>query len=402
MSRFLAYNPDQAYLLPPSVKDELGADHLCFFVRDVVRRLDLSAFEQAYSEEGGVLYAPELMLNVWLYGYALGITSARLIERRMVEDLAFRYLAGGARVDNWTLSEFRRRHGRGINDTFTQVLEWARQMGWGKLGRVAIDSTRIKASACRDRVDTEQKLRNERAKLRRQVRRWQKACDRDDTEPGGFKVAIQQAEEKLAEIPRRLERLRKSGLNKLSRSDEDARFLRQRGEGFQLGYTAEIAVSDDHLILAQRITQNATDNESLVPMVTAVEQQCRARPYQVVADSGFFSVTNLEQLARRGIDAYVPDSNVARELNTGHRAVGIGRNSIRSPQLRRMRQKLRCPAGRAVYCRRKAVVEPVLGVLKQQRGMRQFRTRTLMKVRIEFTLAALAYNLTRLHHGRKR
>jgi transposase len=95
MSRFLPYNPDQAYLLPPSVKDELGADHLCFFIRDVVRRLDRSAFEEAYSEEGGVLYAPELMLNVWLYGYALGITWARLIERRMVEDLAFRYLAGG-------------------------------------------------------------------------------------------------------------------------------------------------------------------------------------------------------------------------------------------------------------------------------------------------------------------
>jgi transposase len=401
MSRFLPYNPDQAYLLPPSVKDELGADHLCFFIRNVIRRLDLSAFEQAYSEEGGALYAPALMLNVWLYGYALGITSARLIERRMVEDLAFRYLAGGARVDNWALSEFRRRHGRGINDTFTQVLEWARQMGWGKLGRAVIDSTRVKANACRDRVDTEQKLRNERAKLRRQVRRWQKACDRDDSEPGGLKMAIQEAEKKLAEIPRRLERLRKSGMQKLSRSDADARFLRQRGQRFELGYTAEIAVSDDHLIVAQRVTQNATDNQSLLPMVDAVEQQCGAPPSQVLADSGFFSVANIEELARRGIDAYVPDSNLARELNTGQRAAGIGRNRIRSPQLRSMRQKLRRPAGRAIYRRRKAVVEPVLGILKQQRGMRQFRTRTLTKVGIEFTLAALAYNLTRLHHGRK-
>jgi transposase len=401
MSRFLPYNPDQAYLLPPSVKDELGADHLCFFIRNVIRRLDLSAFEQAYSEEGGALYAPALMLNVWLYGYALGITSARLIERRMVEDLAFRYLAGGARVDNWALSEFRRRHGRGINDTFTQVLEWARQMGWGKLGRAVIDSTRVKANACRDRVDTEQKLRNERAKLRRQVRRWQKACDRDDSEPGGLKMAIQEAEKKLAEIPRRLERLRKSGMQKLSRSDADARFLRQRGQRFELGYTAEIAVSDDHLIVAQRVTQNATDNQSLLPMVDAVEQQCGAPPSQVLADSGFFSVANIEELARRGIDAYVPDSNLARELNTGQRAAGIGRNRIRSPQLRSMRQKLRRPTGRAIYRRRKAVVEPVLGILKQQRGMRQFRTRTLTKVGIEFTLAALAYNLTRLHHGRK-
>jgi len=401
MSRFLPYNPDQAYLLPPSVKDELGADHLCFFIRDVVRRLDLTSFEKAYSEEGGALYAPELMLNVWLYGYALGITSARRIERRLVEDLAFRYLAGGARVDNWTLSEFRRRHGGGINDAFTQVLEWARQIGWGRLGRVVIDSTRVKASASRDRVDTEQKLRNERAKLRRQVRQWQKACDRDDTEPGGLQVAIQEAERKLAEMPRRLERLHKSGMQRLSRTDEDARFLRQRGQGFELGYTAEIAVSDDHLIVGQRVTQNATDNQSLLPMVEAVEQQTGSPPAQVVADSGFFSVANIQELAKRGIDGYVPDSNLARELNTGHRAAGIGRNRIRSPQLHRMRQKLRSPAGRAVYRRRKAVVEPVLGVLKQQRGMRQFRTRTLMKVGVEFTLAALAYNLTRLHQSRK-
>ena len=401
MSRFLPYNPDQAYLLPPSVKDELGADHLCFFIRDVVRRLDLSSFEEAYSEEGGALYAPELMLNVWLYGYALGITSARRMERRLVEDLAFRYLAGGARVDNWTLSEFRRRHGRGINDAFTQVLEWARQIGWGRLGRVVIDSTRVKASASRDRVDTEQKLRKERAKLRRQVRQWQKACDRDDTEPGGLRVAIQEAERKLAEMPRRLERLHKSGMQRLSRTDEDARFLRQRGQGFELGYTAEIAVSDDHLIVGQRVTQNATDNQSLLPMVEAVEQQTGSPPAQVVADSGFFSVANIQELAKRGIDGYVPDSNLARELNTGHRAAGIGRNRIRSPQLHRMRQKLRSPAGRAVYRRRKAVVEPVLGVLKQQRGMRQFRTRTLMKVGVEFTLAALAYNLTRLHQSRK-
>ena len=401
MSRFLPYNPEQAYLLPPNVKDELGADHLCFFIREVVQRLDLSVFEQAYSEEGGVLYAPELMLNVWLYGYALGITSARRIERRMVEDLGFRYLAGGARVDNWALSDFRRRHGRGINDAFTQVLEWARQIGWGKLGRVVIDSTRVKASASRDRVDTEQKLRNERAKLRRQVRRWQKACDGDDSEPGGLKVAIREAERKLGEMPRRLERLHKSGMQRLSRTDEDARFLRQRGPGFELGYTAEIAVSDDHLIVGQRVTQNATDNQSLLPMVEAVEQQSGSAPAQVVADSGFFSVANIQELARRGIDGYVPDSNLARELNTGHRAAGIGRNRIRSPQLHRMRQKLRSPAGRAVYRRRKAVVEPVLGVLKQQRGMRQFRTRTLRKVGIEFSLAALAYNLTRLHCSRK-
>jgi len=111
------------------VQDELGEEHLCFFLRAVVRRLDLSAFAQAYSAEGGTLYAPEMRLSVWLYAYASGTTSARRLEQRMIEDLPLRYLAGGARVDNWALSAFRRRHARGINDAFTQVLELARLSG---------------------------------------------------------------------------------------------------------------------------------------------------------------------------------------------------------------------------------------------------------------------------------
>jgi len=393
MSRFKLYSPEQAYLLPPSVRDELGPDHLCFFIRGVVERLDMSVFEQSYSAEGGELYAPQLMLAVWLYAYALGITSARQVERRLMEDLAFRYLAAGERVDNWALSAFRRRHSRALNDAFTQVLEWAQSQGMAKLGRVAIDSSRIQANASRDRVDSEQALRDTRARLRRQVRAWQKAADRDDQEPGGLEVAIGELNKALAEMPRRLERLKKSGLKKLSRTDEDARFLRQRGDKFVLGYSAEIAVSDDHLIVAQRVTQNVTDNQSLEPMVDQVQQRCGRPPDAALADSGFFSIHNLNQMEQRNIDAYIPDSNMARALNLGARC----RTRAKAPAHRRMRAKLRSPAGQAAYARRKAVVEPVFGVLKQQRGIRQFRTRGLNNAGNEFTLATLAYNITRLH-----
>jgi transposase len=392
MSRFKVYSPDQAYLLPPSVRDELGDKHMCFFVREVVERLDMSVFEQSYSAEGGELYAPQLLLGVWLYAYALGITSARQVERRLVEDLAFRYLSAGERVDNWALSAFRRRHSRALNDAFTQVLEWAQRKGMVKLGRVAVDSTRIAANACKDKVDSEQSLRDTRARLRRQVRIWQKAADRDDAEPGGLEVAIDELNQALAEMPRRLGRLKKSGLKKLSRTDEDARFLRQRG-GFVLGYTGEITVSDDHLIVAQRVTQNVNDNASLQPMLDEVEQRCGAGPGAALADSGFFSIDNLEKMEQRNIDGYVPDSNLACELNLGRRC---GKRACAAAH-RRMRAKLRSPAGQATYARRKAVVEPVFGVLKQQRGMRQFRTRGLQNVNNEFTLATLAYNITRMH-----
>jgi transposase len=393
MSRFKSYSPEQAYLLPPSVRDELGGDHLCFFLRRIVERLDLSGFRQAYGVEGGALYAPELMLSVWLYAYATGITSARQLERRLVEELPLRYLAAGARIDNWALSAFRRRHARALNDCFTQVLEMARELGIGKLGKVAIDSTRIKASACRDRLDTEQLLRDLRAGLRRQVRRWQQMLDRGDEDSGGLDVAIEHLESKLAELPQRLERLKKSGMKKLSTTDPDARFLRTRGGRFDLAYTGEIAVSDDHLIVAQRVTQNAADNASLLPMVKQTVERCGSPPDQTLADSGFFSIENLKQMEAQKLDAYIPDSNLARSLNLGVRC----RGKACAPAHRRMRRKLRSQDGRLVYGRRKATVEPVFGVLKQQRGLRQFRTRGMANVGNEFTLATLAYNLTRMH-----
>jgi Transposase DDE domain len=262
-----------------------------------------------------------------------------------------------------------------------------------KLGRAAIESTRIAANAGKDCVDSEQALRDTRARLRRQVHAGQKQADRDDQEPGGLDVAIGKLNRALDEMPRRLERLKKSGLKKLSRTDEDAGFLRQRGDQFVLAYSAEIAVSDDRLIAAQRVTQNVTDNASLVPMLDQTEQRCGAPPGQALADNGFFSVDNLNQMEQRNVDVYLPDSNMARALNLGARC----RTPANHPAHRRMRAKLRSPAGQAAYARRKAVVEPVFEVLKQQRGMRQFRTRGLNHAGDGFTLATLAYNITRLH-----
>jgi transposase/IS5 family transposase len=401
MPNFYEYNPEQGYLLPPSVREVLGEEHLCFFIHRVVERLDLEEFEQGYSEEGHPAYHPGLLLKVWLYAYALGVTSSRRLEQRIREDLALRYLAGGAQPDYWALNEFRKRHGRAINDVFTQVVELARSLGMGKLGQVAIDSTRIAAQAAADSVETMEKLRAERAKIRQRIRRWQRQCDgQDPNEGAGLAVSPQVLEglgQRLAEIPARMERLKKAAGQKRSRSDADSRFLRER-RGFVLGYTATVAVSEDHLIVAQQVSQAGNDNGLLVPMVEAVERECGERAGQVLADSGFFSQENLQELERRQIDGYVPDSHLGRELNRGVRVRGHA--AAQHPAQQRMRRKLRSPAGRAVYGRRKAMVEPLLGVLKEQRGMRRFRLRGLVKVAVEFTLAATALNLTRLWRTR--
>src|SRR6202035_2395255 len=149
MPSFYPYSPEQAYLLPPSVREVLSDKHLCFFVSRAVEQLDLSSFERAYGDEGHPAYHPAMMLKVWLYAYALGVTSSRRLEQRVREDLAFRYLAGGAQPDFWALNEFRKRHGRAAN---------------ASLGR----------------MESETKLRAERAQIRRSIRNWQRHCDSDD------------------------------------------------------------------------------------------------------------------------------------------------------------------------------------------------------------------------------
>lgn len=394
--KFLPYDPEQAYLLPPSVKDVLGEDHLCFFLHRMVEKLDLRGLAEDYAEEGRAAYAPAMMVKLWLYAYALGVTSSRRLEQRVREDLAFRYLAGGGEPDFWTLNAFRRRHRRALNDVFTQVVEWARRLGMGRLGHVAIDTTRIRANASRHRVESIPTLRAERAKIRRQIRRWQQVCDtRDPDEAPGMQVPqeqVQALEERLKEIPGRLQELKKTGLTKRSRTDPDSRFLKE-GRRFTRGYTVALAVSEDHLIVEQRVGQETSDNALLLPVVDRVMERCGEWPEQVSADSGFFSDDNLVGLETRQIDGYVPDPYGAHALNLGRRR---RQRHWRKPEHRRMVHKLREPTGRAIYRRRKAIIEPVFGVLKQQRGMRGFRLRGLANVAVEVTLAATAYNLTRM------
>lgn len=401
MSRFFVYDPDQAYLLPPNVKDVLGADHLCFHVHRVVEALDVSQFEQAYGEEGRLAYPPRMMLKVWLYAFCLQVTSTRRLEQRVKEDLAFRYLAGGLAPDHKTLSEFLRRHRYAINTVFTQVLEIARKAGMVRLGHVAIDSTRVKANASRwSVVNVDQLARDQRARDRLQARRFQqRASQPDPNEEGGASLNAEQQkdmDQQIEQLRGGLKTLARGRRNDVCLTDPDSRFLRGR-EGWILGYTADVAVSDDHFIVATRITQHATDNDSLLPMVDEVEQQCKTRPEKITADAGFFSGRALHGLRDRGIQAYIPDNNLTHELNTGQRAGGkIGRTTIRDREHLRVRQRLRSKAGRKIYRRRQAVVEPVFGTLKEQRGIRRFRRRGLPAVTVEWLMTAIAYNIGRM------
>jgi hypothetical protein len=340
-----------------------------------------------------------MLLKVWLYAYGLGITSSRRIEQRIREDLGFRLLAGNLKPDHWTLNEFRRRHPKSLNDVFTQVLEAARKMGMGHLGRVAIDSTKIAANASPDRSSSRDGLRRERARLRQRIRRWQKRCDQDNAAEPGDGTAAQapaQWQQRLEQIPKQLEQLRKSGQKRSSRTDPECRYLRRRG-GYCLGYMAEVAVSDDHLIVGQRVHQGPLDHGGLIAMTDAVKRECGELPATILADCGYFATTEVNTVRERGVEVIVPDQISAREMDGLAEPVAMNRRQKRRhPGLHEHRQRMRDPAARAAYKRRKALVELVFGVLKQQRNLRQFRCRGLQTVSAEWTLASTAFNLTRM------
>jgi transposase len=385
MPNFRPYLPEQAELLPRDVRSELGEDHLCFLIHEMVESWDIGEFLAAYSEQGGErAYHPRLMLKVWLYAYAVKVKSTRKLEQRIKEDLGFRYLAANACPDHKTLSLFYARHGEAIRNLFVQAMETVRAAGMARLGLVAIDSTRIKANASREK-------RVLRQRHLEKVLQWEKNLDQDPDAMPGTSVSAEQRQR----VREQLQKLQAAGESKLSETDPDARFLRERQGGFVMGYTAEIAVTEDHFIAAVNVSQSKTDHEALVPMVDRLQQQYQQRPECVLADTGFFSKSNLEEMQRRGIDAYIPDSNMAKEIKQGTPA------DLKKPTshlgMRSMREKLRSPEGRARYRKRKSLVEPVFGILKEQRGMRQFQRRGLAKVLVEFTLTALAFNVTRLH-----
>ncbi len=224
----------------------------------------------------------------------------------------------------------------------------ARGLGMGRLGHVVIDSTRVGANASQKRTVYGDELRRQLAKTRRAIRRWQQQCDAADAdeEPGTEVDADygERLQEQVRETKQKLQRLRRMGARQLSETDPNSRFLRA-ARGYVLGYTVDLAVSDDHLIVAQRTTQSTSDAALPFPMVEQVQQGCWAWPQEVSADSGFFSVRNLKGLEQRGIEGYLSDAHLTGELK---RRRGRLKCAGDSPEHVRMRARLRSEVGQTL------------------------------------------------------
>jgi transposase len=421
---FRPYEPDQMLLMPPALADWVPEDHLARFVSDLVESLDLTAIEDTYTEDRGFPpYHPRMMTKVLLYAYATGTYSSRKIARRLVEDVAMRFLAAGNEPDFRTLSDFRKRHGAALAGLFTQVLRLCRRAGLVKLGQVAIDGTRVKANASKHKAMSYGRMGEKEAALQAEIAELLRRAEQADRDEDARYGPDRRGDELPAELARRESRLQKIREAKAALEAEAREQAAQAGkdpdhatpapkaqrnftdpeskiqktsEGFLQGYNAQAAV-DAHaqVIVAQDVTPMAADVGELLPQVTAIGRTLRQRPKQVLADAGYCSEENLRQLERRDIDAYIA---------TGRQKHGEwlapaprGRPPAGLTRRERMARKLRTLAGRAVYARRKAIVEPVFGQIKHARHFRQFLRRGWSAVRHEWALVCTVHNLLKLH-----
>jgi transposase len=332
---FRTYLPEQSLLLPPSLREWLPDDHLAYFVSDVVDQLDLSAIESVYEEEdrGQPPYHPGMMTKILLYGYCVGVFSSRKIQKRLVEDVAFRVLAAGNQPDFRTISDFRKLHLQALEALFQQMLRLTLETGTMKLGRVALDGSKVKAHASKHKAMSYERMQETEKRLREEVRKLLKQAEAADKEEDSRYGRDRRGDELPEELQRRETRIgrireAKRALEERAReqaksegkdpekaqpapkvqynfTDPESRI--QKGpDGFVQGYNTQIAVEPAfQLIVGQTVTQAANDKQQLVPLIEAIQEQSGQRPEEVVADSGYCSDENLKYLAKRRMAGFV-------------------------------------------------------------------------------------------------
>jgi transposase len=423
------YYPDADLLLPPSLREWMPEDHLAYFVSDVVDQLDLSAMDRVYGNEkrGQPPYDPRMMTKLLVYAYCVGVFSSRKIERRLMEDIAFRVLAADNQPNFRTISDFRKIHLNTLEGMFEQVLKIALEAGALKVGRVALDGTKMKANASKHKAMSYDRMKEKERDLRAEVKELMAQAEAADAEEDK-RYGDKRGDELPAELARRETRLKaireaKRALEERARekaaaeakdrkqgkpkdkdqynfTDPESRIMKGP-DGFIQGYNAQAAVEPMlQLIVGQTVTAATNDKRQLEPMIAVIAEQSGQRPEAILADSGYCSEKNLEVLEsaedpKRRIEGFIATE---RQKHDEYKELcPRGPLPAGASRVDRMRRKLKTKAGKAVYAARKTIVEPVFGQIKHARGFRQFLTRGIEKVRGEWALVCLTHNVLKLY-----
>ena len=435
---FRPWKIDQTQLLPASVRDYVPADHLSrFIVALVTESLDLSAITASYTSGlGQPPFDPRLMTALLLNGYASGIYSSRRIAKACVERADFMMIVAGDPPDFRTISDFRKRHLKALAGLFVQVLKLAEKAGLVKLGHVALDGTKIKASASKHKAMSYARMKQREAELQAEVDRWlmtAAAADAEEDKVHGnkrgdelpkwvadkqqriakiraAKVALEAEAKAAADEERRIdsekqaerdaEGRKKAGKKAEPPSDDpdpkaqrnftdpESRIMKTK-DGYIQGYNAQAAVDGTaQIIVSHGLIQTTSDHGQVVPLVDGIEANLGAKPKQVSADCGYLSEANLEALSAREIDGYIATGRAKHPT--------VETSKVGGPLTQAMRKKIADGGFETPYRLRKQIVEAVFGQIKQGRGFRQFLLRGVEKVRAEWAMICTAHNLTKL------
>lgn len=443
--KFRMNDGDQDLLLPPSLDEWLPEAHLARFISETVDALDLREWERAYATQTGAgapPFHPVMMLKVLIYAYATGTFSSRKIAAKCVDDVAYRYLTAQVRPDFRSFLKFRKRHLKRFAHLFMQVVQLAQETGLVKLGRIAIDGSKIKANASKHKAMSYQRMTEEEQKLQAEIHALierAKATDaQEDREYGnadGYSLpdALAHRERRLKTIQaakaRLEERAKERAAAEVERREEEARTRQEEGEkakqyrkdpdptpkpkeqenftdpesrimkdgatkGFVQAYNAQIAVDEAHqIIVATEVNNQAADNGQLIPVLEKVEAITGEAPAEVLADAGYKSEETFEALENGKTEAYIACGRESYDPRVPCPTEPLPEDATAT---QRMERKLLTPNGRKIYRKRKSMVEPVFGWIKNVLGFRQTSLRGQSNVQAEWHLVCLALNLRRM------
>jgi transposase len=447
MSRtFKTADYDATLDLTVRLGDCLPPDHLARFVVDTIAQLDLSALYARYGRRGGQPYAPNILLALLFVGLATGTFSSRKIERATYQTVPFRFIASNLHPDHDTLATFRKTFLPELKDLFVQVLLLAQMAGVLKLGTISLDGTKIHADAKKSKAVSYKHLLALQAHLRAEVEELFVLSEHMDQGemPDGLvvsdEIALRQARlARLAEakavlearaqertaleqassdakMHQRAEKARQTGRTARGRvpkpptpgpreadqynfTDPESRIMKHSStEGFEQDYNAQVAVDQESLlIVGESLSNHPTDQHEAEPTLDAIPAEI-GPPDAGAMDNGYFSEANIAGCERRGIDPYIATGRDPHHLSWQERFAALPEAPAAdaSPTVK-MAYKLKTVIGKAIYRLRKCTVEPVIGIIKEVIGFRQFSLRGEQAAGGEWCLVCLAFNLKRLH-----
>ena len=444
--KFKTVDYEQSLKQTVTIEECLPLDHLARFVVAIIGMLDLSAIYVQYASRGGEPYTPEILLGLLFYGYATGIFSSRKIEKATYEIIPFRYIAGGWHPDHDTIANFRKTFLPQIAELFVQILLVAKEMGVLKLGNISLDGSKIHADASKSKAVSYKRLLQMEERLQAEVEELLTLSERAEQGelPEGMDVQAEvllcqerlanlkqakavlemRAEERYqaekeayeAKIREREEKAKRTGQKPRGRkpqppkpgprdkdqynfTDPESRIMKNSANnGFDQHYNVQVVVEhESFLVVSNTLSNHPTDQKEAIPTLDAIPVDIGI-PEAGALDAGYFSEHNVRGMEQRGIDPYIATGREPHYKSWKARFTETPAPPPEDASTRvKMAYKLKTEIGQAIYKLRKSTVEPVIGIIKEVLGFRQFSLRGLTAAAGEWCLVCLAFNLKRLH-----